>query len=342
RRRQEHPRGADRGAPRPRLPAGVGAALSRDDDRALPELHGTDPRPRAGRAAQPHRADDRRVRPRRRPRPRDRTAVEGLPPARRPRRDAAARPRPADPRRADVGPRPQPDRRDPRPHQAHRREEDDHPLDPHPARGRGDLRTHDHHRVRQDRGGRLRRVAARGEGGRGRLHGRGEGRRGEGEVGAAGGAVRLGRRGAPRGRRRRALPGRHARRGRRRPHLRVRRPEGTRPERAHRAPRVARGRLRATHPRGGAVTMRHALIVAWKEFRTFFQTPIAYVILFIFTVIGGFFFFQIGHFFEQREASLRPLFFYLPWFFLFLAPALSMRMWAEERRGGTIETLLTL
>src|SRR6185369_13729052 len=88
--------------------------------------------------------------------------------------------------------------------------------------------------------------------------------------------------------------------------------------------------------------MRHALIVAWKEFRTFFQTPIAYVILFIFTVIGGFFFFQIGKFFDSREASLRPLFFYMPWFFLFLAPALSMRMWAEERRGGTIETLLTL
>lgn len=88
--------------------------------------------------------------------------------------------------------------------------------------------------------------------------------------------------------------------------------------------------------------MRNALIVAWKEFRTFFQTPIAYVILFIFTAIGSWWFFMLNGFFAQREASIRGLLFTFPWLFLFLAPAITMRLWAEERRIGTIETLLTL
>jgi ABC-type transport system involved in multi-copper enzyme maturation permease subunit len=88
--------------------------------------------------------------------------------------------------------------------------------------------------------------------------------------------------------------------------------------------------------------MRHAMLVAWKEFRTFFQTPIAYVILFIFTVVGGWWFFKLNGFFAQREASVRGLMSAFPWLFLFFAPAITMRVWAEERRAGTIETLLTL
>jgi gliding-associated putative ABC transporter substrate-binding component GldG len=91
--------------------------------------------------------------------------------------------------------------------------------------------------------------------------------------------------------------------------------------------------------------MRNALVVAWKEFRTFFQTPVGYVILFVFTLLGGWFFFSIGAgqpFFIQKEASLRGLLTWLPWLFLVFAPAVTMRMWAEERRTGTIETLLTL
>ena len=88
--------------------------------------------------------------------------------------------------------------------------------------------------------------------------------------------------------------------------------------------------------------MRNTLIVAWKEFRTFFQTPIGWVILFFFTLLGGLLFFAAGRFFLQREASMRGLFEWLPILFLFYAPAITMRLWAEERRAGTVETLLTL
>ncbi len=88
--------------------------------------------------------------------------------------------------------------------------------------------------------------------------------------------------------------------------------------------------------------MRNALVVAWKEFRTYFQTPIGWVILFVFTMLGGWFFFAVGSFFVQKQASMRGLFEFLPWLFLFYAPAVTMRLWAEEKRSGTVETLLTL
>lgn len=88
--------------------------------------------------------------------------------------------------------------------------------------------------------------------------------------------------------------------------------------------------------------MRNAFVVGWKEFKTFFQTPIGWVILFFFTAIAGLMFFAAGHFFEIRRAELRMLFQWLPILFLFFAPAITMRLWAEERRSGTIETLLTL
>ena len=88
--------------------------------------------------------------------------------------------------------------------------------------------------------------------------------------------------------------------------------------------------------------MRNALVIAWKEFRTFFQTPIGWVILFVFTMLGGWFFFAVGSFFIQKQASMRGLFEFLPWLFLVYAPAVTMRLWAEERRAGTVETLLTL
>jgi ABC-type transport system involved in multi-copper enzyme maturation permease subunit/ABC-type uncharacterized transport system involved in gliding motility auxiliary subunit len=88
--------------------------------------------------------------------------------------------------------------------------------------------------------------------------------------------------------------------------------------------------------------MRNTLVVAWKEFRTFFQTPIGYVILFVFTGLAGWFFFNVGNFFQQREPSIRALLTWLPWLFLIFAPAITMRLWAEEKRAGTIETLLTL
>ncbi len=89
--------------------------------------------------------------------------------------------------------------------------------------------------------------------------------------------------------------------------------------------------------------MRRALIVAWKEFKTYFQTPIAYVILCIFSLLGGWWFFKLGAgFFGDREASIRGLLDSFPWLFLVFAPAITMRLWTEERRSGTIETLLTL
>jgi ABC-2 type transport system permease protein len=88
--------------------------------------------------------------------------------------------------------------------------------------------------------------------------------------------------------------------------------------------------------------MRNALTVASKEFRTFFQTPIGYVILFVFTLVAGWLFFYTSGFFTSREASMRALFYYMPWLFLVLAPAITMRLWAEEKKTGTVEVLLTM
>ena len=63
----------------------------------------------------------------------------------------------------------------------------------------------------------------------------------------------------------------------------------------------------------------------------------------IFLLLCGFFTFMVGGFFERGEASLvRPFFDWHPWFYLFLVPAVGMRLWAEERRVGTIELLLTM
>ncbi len=88
--------------------------------------------------------------------------------------------------------------------------------------------------------------------------------------------------------------------------------------------------------------MSHALTVAAKEFRTYFKTPVASIFLFFFLLITGLFFFFVPGYFSQGEASLRPFFDLLPWVFLFFAPAVCMKTWAEERKMGTIETLLTM
>jgi gliding motility-associated transport system permease protein len=83
-------------------------------------------------------------------------------------------------------------------------------------------------------------------------------------------------------------------------------------------------------------------IVAKRELAAYFESPVAYVFLVIFLLLAGFFTFTFGGFFERGEASLAALFNWLPWLFLFLVPAVGMRLWAEERRLGTIELLLTL
>jgi len=82
--------------------------------------------------------------------------------------------------------------------------------------------------------------------------------------------------------------------------------------------------------------------IAKRELSAYFDSPVAYVFLVIFLLLAGVFTFTFGGFFERGEASLASFFGWLPWLFLFLVPAVGMRLWAEERRGGTIELLLTL
>jgi ABC-2 type transport system permease protein len=88
--------------------------------------------------------------------------------------------------------------------------------------------------------------------------------------------------------------------------------------------------------------MPPALIVARRELSGYFATPVAYVFIVIFLVLAGALTFTLGNFFGRGQADLQPFFSFVPWLFLFLVPALTMRLWAEERRLGTIELLLTL
>lgn len=79
-----------------------------------------------------------------------------------------------------------------------------------------------------------------------------------------------------------------------------------------------------------------------RELAGYFTTPVAYVFIVIFLVLAGALTFYLGNFFERGQADLEPFFGFHPWLYLFLIPALSMRLWAEERRSGSIELLLTL
>lgn len=82
--------------------------------------------------------------------------------------------------------------------------------------------------------------------------------------------------------------------------------------------------------------------IARRELAVYFEAPVAYVFLVIFLLLAGFFTFTFGGFFERGEASLGAFFGWMPWLFLFLVPAVGMRLWSDERRLGTIELLLTL
>jgi len=87
----------------------------------------------------------------------------------------------------------------------------------------------------------------------------------------------------------------------------------------------------------------HALgAVYQRELAGYFNTPIAYVLMVIFVVLSGLFTFYLGDFFGRNQADLRAFFQWHPWLYLFLIPALAMRLWAEERRAGTLELLLSL
>ena len=79
-----------------------------------------------------------------------------------------------------------------------------------------------------------------------------------------------------------------------------------------------------------------------REFAAYFATPLASVFLVTYLALAALFAFQVGGLYERGQADLRPLFQYMPWLALFLVSAVSMRLWAEERRQGTLELLLTL
>lgn len=83
-------------------------------------------------------------------------------------------------------------------------------------------------------------------------------------------------------------------------------------------------------------------IIFKRELASYFATPVAYVFTLIFLVLAGAFTFYLGGFFERNQADLDSFFSFHPWLYLFLIPAVSMRMWAEERKSGAIELLLTL
>ena len=79
-----------------------------------------------------------------------------------------------------------------------------------------------------------------------------------------------------------------------------------------------------------------------REFGAYFATPLAVVFLVIFLVLAGAFSFYLGNFYEAGQADLQAFFSFHPWLYLLLAPAVAMRLWAEERKAGTLELLLTL
>lgn len=88
--------------------------------------------------------------------------------------------------------------------------------------------------------------------------------------------------------------------------------------------------------------MNFTWTICRRELGNYFGTPVAYVILVIFLAISNALAFYFGSLFERGQADLQPFFIYLPWVFLVFIPAITMRLWAEERKSGSIELLLTL
>jgi ABC-2 type transport system permease protein len=88
--------------------------------------------------------------------------------------------------------------------------------------------------------------------------------------------------------------------------------------------------------------MRETFIIMRRELAGYFNTPLAYVFIVIFLFLTGIFAFYLGNFFARGQADLKPFFQFHPWLYLFLVPAISMRLWAEERKSGSMELLITL
>jgi ABC-2 type transport system permease protein len=87
----------------------------------------------------------------------------------------------------------------------------------------------------------------------------------------------------------------------------------------------------------------HAILTIFRrELAAYFATPLAYVFIIIFLVLAGTLTFFLGSFFDRGQADLQAFFSFHPWLYLFLIPAIAMRLWAEERKSGTIELFLTL
>jgi ABC-2 type transport system permease protein len=83
-------------------------------------------------------------------------------------------------------------------------------------------------------------------------------------------------------------------------------------------------------------------IIFRRELANYFSTPLAYIFIIIFLVMNGIFTFDLGAFYVRSQADLQPFFNFHPWLYLFMIPALAMGLWADERKTGTIELLLTL
>jgi len=88
--------------------------------------------------------------------------------------------------------------------------------------------------------------------------------------------------------------------------------------------------------------MNRILAITRRELISYFSTPLAYVFIVIFLVLTSAFTFYLGNFYERGQADLSAFFSFHPWLYLFLVPAISMRLWAEERKSGSIELLMTL
>jgi ABC-2 type transport system permease protein len=88
--------------------------------------------------------------------------------------------------------------------------------------------------------------------------------------------------------------------------------------------------------------LHNVLVIAKREFKGYFATPLAGIFLIIFVALTGAFAFYLGNFFDRNQADLVAFFSYHPWLYLLLVPAIAMRLWAEERKTGTIELLMTL
>ena len=90
------------------------------------------------------------------------------------------------------------------------------------------------------------------------------------------------------------------------------------------------------------MTIRNLTTLTKSEIKGYFISPAAYVFVIIFLLLSGFFTFMMSSFFAAGEASLRAFFFWHPWLYLVLVPAIGMHLWADERRMGTIELLFTM